>query len=188
MQASDNCLFDGANGISFKCGSNILTVDASGIHFNTPNFVDNSANGGVSVEDVIRDEDIMNVRLNDLNNNYLTKTIDKDVVLKADTTLSDGRNIKVSLIILDKEGKELARQTKNTTIKNQRISEYFDKEEIMKVSLIILDKEGKELARQTKNTTIKNQRISEYFDKEEIMKEHNLSYEDIYEIEGEVEW
>ncbi|PHO16848.1 type VI secretion system tip protein VgrG, partial [Malaciobacter molluscorum LMG 25693] len=150
VQASDNCLFDGANGISFKCGSNILTVDASGIHFNTPNFVDNSANGGVSVEDVIRDEDIMNVRLNDLNNNYLTKTIDKDVVLKADTTLSDGRNIKVSLIILDKEGKELARQTKNTTIKNKRISEYFDKEE--------------------------------------IMKEHNLSYEDIYEIEGEVEW
>ncbi|WP_404319621.1 type VI secretion system Vgr family protein [Malaciobacter canalis] len=150
VQASDNCLFDGANGISFKCGSNILTVDSSGIHFNTSNFVDNSANGGVSVEDVIRDEDIMNVRLNDLNNNYLTKTIDKDVVLKADTTLSDGRNIKVSLIILDKEGKELARQTKNTTIKNKCISEYFDKDE--------------------------------------IIKEHNLSYEDISEIEGEVEW
>ncbi|PHO16849.1 hypothetical protein CPU12_13500, partial [Malaciobacter molluscorum LMG 25693] len=56
MQASDNCLFDGANGISFKCGSNILTVDASGIHFNTSNFVDNSANSGVSAKDVAKVE------------------------------------------------------------------------------------------------------------------------------------
>ncbi|WP_419782582.1 type VI secretion system Vgr family protein [Malaciobacter marinus] len=56
VQASDNCLLDGSDGISFKCGSNILTVDSSGIHFNTSNFVDNSANGGVSVEDVVKTE------------------------------------------------------------------------------------------------------------------------------------
>ncbi|QEE31902.1 type VI secretion system Vgr family protein [Malaciobacter canalis] len=56
VQASDNCLLDGSDGISFKCGSNILTVDSSGIHFNTSNFVDNSANGGVSVEDIVKTE------------------------------------------------------------------------------------------------------------------------------------
>jgi type VI secretion system secreted protein VgrG len=35
-------------GITLKVGANILTIDGSGIHFNTANYDDNSGNGGVS--------------------------------------------------------------------------------------------------------------------------------------------
>ena len=45
-----------SDGISLKCGGNILTVDASGIHFNSANVDSNSANAGVSANDIVQPE------------------------------------------------------------------------------------------------------------------------------------
>ena len=44
--------YEAPSGISLKCGGNVLTIDGSGIHFKTPNFSDNSGNGGVSAAEV----------------------------------------------------------------------------------------------------------------------------------------
>ncbi|MCP4970412.1 MAG: type VI secretion system tip protein VgrG, partial [Arcobacter sp.] len=46
-EASQEINLDTTDGISLKCGGNVLTVDNSGIHFKTPNFANNSAHGGV---------------------------------------------------------------------------------------------------------------------------------------------
>lgn len=48
MEASSEINFEGASGISLKCGGNVLTVDGSGIHFKTPSYNANSGNGGVA--------------------------------------------------------------------------------------------------------------------------------------------
>ncbi len=51
-EASQEINLDTTDGISLKCGGNVLTVDNSGIHFKTPNFANNSAHGGVSAKEV----------------------------------------------------------------------------------------------------------------------------------------
>uniref|UniRef100_UPI003D12C45A hypothetical protein n=2 Tax=Sulfurimonas sp. TaxID=2022749 RepID=UPI003D12C45A len=43
---------EATDGISLKCGSNVLTIDPSGIHFNTDNFKDNSGSDGVVAQAV----------------------------------------------------------------------------------------------------------------------------------------
>ncbi|WP_428737060.1 bacteriophage T4 gp5 trimerisation domain-containing protein [Sulfurimonas sp.] len=43
---------EATDGISLKCGSNVLTIDPSGIHFNTDNFKDNSGLDGVVADAV----------------------------------------------------------------------------------------------------------------------------------------
>ncbi|WP_345980432.1 type VI secretion system tip protein TssI/VgrG [Sulfurimonas sp. HSL3-2] len=47
-EVADTALIDATDGISLKCGGNVLTIDSSGIYFNTPNYLDNSGNGGVA--------------------------------------------------------------------------------------------------------------------------------------------
>jgi type VI secretion system secreted protein VgrG len=50
--ASGTIELESPNGISLKCGRNVLTVDGSGIHFKTPNFDDNSTGSGVVAKEV----------------------------------------------------------------------------------------------------------------------------------------
>ena len=47
-EVADTALIDATDGISLKCGGNVLTIDSSGIYFNTPNYLDNSGNSGVA--------------------------------------------------------------------------------------------------------------------------------------------
>ncbi|PLY05394.1 MAG: type VI secretion system tip protein VgrG, partial [Arcobacter sp.] len=51
-QAGSEVNFEAASGITLKCGGHVLTVDGSGIHFKTPNYVENSGNSGVSAKEV----------------------------------------------------------------------------------------------------------------------------------------
>ncbi|AXX92260.1 type VI secretion system, syringe needle protein [Malaciobacter molluscorum LMG 25693] len=136
VQASDNCLFDGANGISFKCGSNILTVDASGIHFNTQNFVDNSANGGVSVEDVINKGAIIDLRANDSFRDYIYDIQEDEYVLRANSSLKDGTKVEASCFILGKEKEILAKEIKTISVENSKLEARFDLDEIIHLNQI----------------------------------------------------
>ncbi|PHO16852.1 type VI secretion system tip protein VgrG, partial [Malaciobacter molluscorum LMG 25693] len=122
----------GANGISFKCGSNILTVDASGIHFNTQNFVDNSANGGVSVEDVVTEGDIINLRITNHYGTTITKQLENTLFIQADSLLKDGRSVDVILKGLNTNGEIIAQEIKTTTIQKNRILQEFDIEKLKK--------------------------------------------------------
>ena len=47
QESATTAQIETTDGISLKCGGNILTVDASGIHFNTACYLDNSGNDGV---------------------------------------------------------------------------------------------------------------------------------------------
>jgi type VI secretion system secreted protein VgrG len=153
-----NVLFEGVNeitlevssGISLRCGGNVVTVDSSGIFFNTPNYVKNSGDDGVNGNVVGTEGDVINIRINNINDEFITKKIDKDVVLKADTSLKEGTSIEATIFILDKEGNQLASETQTTSVQNSQISQEYD-----------IDK---------------------------LIEQYDISIEDIYEIDGEMQW
>ncbi|RYA22152.1 type VI secretion system tip protein VgrG, partial [Malaciobacter halophilus] len=136
VQASDNCLLDGSDGISFKCGSNILTVDSSGIHFNTSNFVDNSANGGVSVEDVKNKGAIIDLRANDSFRDYIYDIQEDQYVLRANSSLKNGTKVEASCFILGKEKEILAKEIKTISVENSKLEARFDLDEIIHLNQI----------------------------------------------------
>lgn len=53
-QASDISEIAASDGISLKCGANVLTINSAGIHFKTAFYNDNSANGGLDAPEVIK--------------------------------------------------------------------------------------------------------------------------------------
>ncbi|QFR50372.1 hypothetical protein FJR48_11800 [Sulfurimonas lithotrophica] len=53
---------EATEGISLKCGGNTLTIDSSGIHFNTSNFLDNSGSDGVVANMVEREKVLKGIR------------------------------------------------------------------------------------------------------------------------------
>ncbi|QKF67313.1 type VI secretion system, syringe needle protein [Arcobacter venerupis] len=48
LEGNNEIVIESSSGISIRSGSNVLTIDNSGIHFNTPNYNENSGNGGVN--------------------------------------------------------------------------------------------------------------------------------------------
>eukprot|EP01028_Stygiella_incarcerata_P014102 TRINITY_DN9070_c0_g1_i5.p1 TRINITY_DN9070_c0_g1~~TRINITY_DN9070_c0_g1_i5.p1 ORF type:complete len:288 (+),score=-68.55 TRINITY_DN9070_c0_g1_i5:409-1272(+) len=153
-----NALYEGSNeitleaktGISLRCGGNVATIDSSGIFFHTPNYVKNSTDNGVDGNIVGKEGDVINIRINNINNEFITKKIAKDIVLNADTSLKEGTSVETTIFILDNNEKELIKETKTTTVKNSKISQEYD-----------IDK---------------------------LIEQYNISIEDIYEIEGEMQW
>ncbi|MGR8999861.1 MAG: hypothetical protein ACU88J_12555, partial [Gammaproteobacteria bacterium] len=118
--------FEGASGISLKCGGNVLTVDGSGIHFKTPNFDANSGNGGVSAAEVLDEDVIVNVRITNSDDTYVRLLADDTLHIKADTSLKDGRSVDVSLMALDKNEKILATETRSATVQTSEIDVPFE--------------------------------------------------------------
>jgi len=51
-ETADTIEINVGDGVSLKCGANVLTVDASGLHFNTPALDTASGNGGVTADAV----------------------------------------------------------------------------------------------------------------------------------------
>ncbi|MGB6327811.1 MAG: type VI secretion system tip protein VgrG, partial [Halarcobacter sp.] len=125
-EASKEINLDGANGISLKCGANILTVDSSGIHFNTANFKDNSAFDGLEATEVIHEGDIINPRITNHYSTAISKQLEEILYIEADTTLKDGRSVNITLKALDRDGEVIAQETKTATVKNTKISQEFD--------------------------------------------------------------
>ncbi|MCP4970667.1 MAG: hypothetical protein GY932_08765, partial [Arcobacter sp.] len=103
-EASQEINLDTTDGISLKCGGNVLTVDNSGIHFKTPNFANNSAHGGVSATEV--KGTIINsyfsygeeqIRLNSISRHYV------DLNLHIETLgYSTGENVNVNVKVGEK--------------------------------------------------------------------------------------
>jgi type VI secretion system secreted protein VgrG len=61
-QSATTTQIEATDGISLKCGGNVLTVNSSGIHFKTPNYKDNSGNNGVVGNKVLPNKDLSSLR------------------------------------------------------------------------------------------------------------------------------
>ncbi|RXJ65839.1 type VI secretion system tip protein VgrG, partial [Halarcobacter ebronensis] len=135
-----NVLYEGVNeitleatsGISLRCGGNVATVDSSGIHFNTPNYVKNSGENGVDGSEVIHEGDIINPMITNHYSTAITKQLEKTLYIQAESTLKNGRSVNVTLKGLDANGEIIAEETKVTTIQKNKIFQEFDIEKLKK--------------------------------------------------------
>ncbi len=131
-QASDISEIIASQGISLKCGGNVLTINSAGIHFKTPNYNDNSANGGLDASEVLYEGDIINARITNDYGTAISKQLDNSLLIQADTGLKDGRNIEVKLYALNKDNEIIAQEIKNTSVKNSKISQSFNIDDFIK--------------------------------------------------------
>ncbi|RXJ65227.1 type VI secretion system tip protein VgrG, partial [Halarcobacter ebronensis] len=117
---------EATSGISLRCGGNVATVDSSGIHFNTPNYVKNSGENGVDGTEVRYTGDIINLRADDTNRVFLSEVIEDDYILRADTSLKEGTSVEATCFILGEDEEILAQETKSINVKNSRLEAVFD--------------------------------------------------------------
>ena len=50
-EANQEIVLEAQNGLSIRVGSNVLTVNNSGIYFKTANYTENSSDGGVEAKE-----------------------------------------------------------------------------------------------------------------------------------------
>ncbi|RXK05428.1 type VI secretion system tip protein VgrG, partial [Halarcobacter ebronensis] len=135
-----NALFEGINeitleassGISLRCGGNVATVDSSGIFFHTSNYVKNSPNNGVEGAEVVVEGDIINPRITNHYSTAISKQLEQILYMQADTTLKNGRSVKVTIQGLDKNDEVIAQETKTTTVNKNKIIQEFDTKQLKK--------------------------------------------------------
>ncbi|MGP2657481.1 type VI secretion system Vgr family protein, partial [Malaciobacter sp. WC5094] len=130
-QATNEINFETTSGVSLKCGGNVLTIDGSGIHFKTPNYTQNSGNGGVCGSEVKYTGDIINLRADDSKNFYLNNIYEDDYILRADTSLKDGKSVEATCFILGDEEKVLAKESKQISVQNSQLEAIFDLDDII---------------------------------------------------------
>ena len=138
-EANQEIVLEAQNGLSVRVGSNVLTLDNSGIYFKTANYTENSSDAGVMANEVLHEGDINNARITNLEDSYITKLVHKDVLIQADTSLKEGKKVTVRLLLSDNDGKELALEEKHTTVKNSQISQEFNTEKIIKDNNLLLE-------------------------------------------------
>ncbi|MGA1940870.1 type VI secretion system Vgr family protein [Arcobacter sp. YIC-310] len=130
-QATNEINFETTSGVSLKCGGNVLTIDGSGIHFKTPNYTQNSGNSGVCGSEVKYTGDIINLRADDSKNFYLNNIYEDDYILRADTSLKDGKSVEATCFILGDEEKVLAKESKQISVQNSQLEAIFDLDDII---------------------------------------------------------
>ncbi|RXJ65224.1 hypothetical protein CRV08_15655 [Halarcobacter ebronensis] len=148
LEDTTNVLYEGVNeitleatsGISLRCGGNVATVDSSGIFFKTPNYVKNSGENGVDGTEVGVEGEVINTRITNMYDTFISKVIDEKVILQADTTLKEGRSVEATLFILDKDENILAQETQTTQVHNNKIKQEYNLEQIIKSNDLLIEK------------------------------------------------
>ncbi|MDD2369418.1 MAG: hypothetical protein PHQ90_08955, partial [Sulfuricurvum sp.] len=77
-------------------------------------------------------ETVWNIRLTNLHTHVISKIVDKDIVLKADTTLADGTAVQATLLALDRMGDVLVKETHSTSVSDSQIEQTYDTDQMLK--------------------------------------------------------
>ncbi|OCL97662.1 hypothetical protein AAX29_01815 [Aliarcobacter thereius] len=133
-QESNEINLEGYEEVVLRCGSNALIINQSGIEFKTSKYESNSSNGGVNSNEVGIEGEVINLRLNNTEDEFISKYVkdNKELRVIADTTLKEGREVEVTLFILDNNKKVLVKETLPAIVENSKISKDFDIETLIK--------------------------------------------------------
>jgi len=124
-----------------KNGLDVKPEQGKGVGLDFDNIIVN-CDSSIKNENLKKEEfegTVNNIRLNNTQRMYISKVINKDIKVIADTTLKEGTKVEVAFLVYNKFDINVGKITEKTVVKDNEIEKDFDHEELLKKNNLPLE-------------------------------------------------